>query len=229
MKAIIEEYIDTALPVGSDMLEKKYTLSVSPATIRNEMVLLTKQGFLKKPHTSAGRIPTPMALKYFVKNLLKQDELPVSEEVSVKEQVWDMRHEKDRLIAEATRALASRSNALAFASTEDGTLCHAGAANILDFPEFYDIDLTKTVLALLDRTAFWHSLYQRPIGDDPFYLLLGDEFGDEPYRACGFLYSKFMTADGSGMIGVVGPYRLAYGRLIPMVRYFGDLLTELGR
>lgn len=229
LQAIIEEYIETAFPVGSETLEKKYSLAVSPATIRNEMVALTRQGMLKKPHTSAGRIPTPIALKYYVKHLLKPDELPVSEEVSVKEQVWDTRHKSDLLIAEATRQLASRSSALALTVTDSGNIYHAGAANILDFPEFFDIDLTKTVLALLDRRTFWQDVYARPIGDDPFYLLLGEEFGDEMYRSCSFLYVKFKMAHESGMIGIVGPYRLQYGRLIPMVQYFGDLLTELGR
>ena len=53
LKTIIDEYIETAEPVGSDALDKKYNLGVSPATIRNEMVALTKSGYLRQPHTSA--------------------------------------------------------------------------------------------------------------------------------------------------------------------------------
>ena len=72
LKAIIEEYIETAEAVGSQTLDKKYGLGVSPATIRNEMVRLTANGFLKQPHASAGRVPTPMALKFYIQNLMQQ-------------------------------------------------------------------------------------------------------------------------------------------------------------
>ena len=70
LKAIIEEFIETAEPVASETLDKKYNLGISPATIRNEMVKLTSSGFLKQPHTSAGRSPTPMGLKFFVDKLI---------------------------------------------------------------------------------------------------------------------------------------------------------------
>ena len=93
LKAVIEEFTATAEPVGSVTLEKKYNLGVSPATIRNEMVALTKSGFLKQPHTSAGRTPTLMALKYYVRELLKEEKLSVADEVAVKEKIWDNRFE----------------------------------------------------------------------------------------------------------------------------------------
>ena len=85
LKAIIEEYIETAEPVGSEKMDKKYNLGVSPATIRNEMVKLTKMGYLKQPHTSAGRTPSPLALKYYVSSLMKPEDLSVAEEVRVKQ------------------------------------------------------------------------------------------------------------------------------------------------
>ena len=72
LKSLIDEYIETAVPVGSDALEKKYNLGVSPATIRNEMVALTKLDFLRQPHTSAGRIPTPLAMKFYIDQLMEE-------------------------------------------------------------------------------------------------------------------------------------------------------------
>ena len=229
LKAIIEEYINSAQPVGSETLEKKYQLSVSPATIRNEMVELINLGYLKKPHKSAGRVPTPMALKYYVVQLLEPEPMPVSEEVSVKEKIWNVRHEKQKLIEEAVRTLAISSNALALATTDDGNLFYAGSANILDYPEFFDIDLTKAVLAHLDRSSFWYDLYHQAHGDEPFYLILGEEFPTEIFFPCSFLYTHFKTNTISGAIGIVGPYRLQYRRLVPMITYFGELLNELGQ
>src|SRR6266446_3604937 len=87
LKALIEEYIETAEAVGSETLEKKHNLSASPATIRNEMVRLTELGYLKKPHTSAGRMPTSSGMKFYVKQLMKEKEMSVAEEVAVKERL----------------------------------------------------------------------------------------------------------------------------------------------
>ena len=106
LKAIIEDYIETAEPVGSETLDKKYNLGVSPATIRNEMVKLTHLGYLKQPHTSAGRTPTSGALKLYVDKLMKLKELSVAEEVTVRQKIWDYRTEMDKMLREATKALA---------------------------------------------------------------------------------------------------------------------------
>src|SRR3990172_6099222 len=88
LRAIIEEFISTAKPVGSDTIDKKFNIGVSPATIRNEMVYLTKEGYLQKSHISAGRIPTPLALRLYVNEIMKEKELSVADEVSAKEKIW---------------------------------------------------------------------------------------------------------------------------------------------
>ena len=69
LKAVIEEYIESGEPVGSAVLEKKYELGISPATIRNEMAKLIKNGYFKQPHTSAGRIPTKDAFRFYINQL----------------------------------------------------------------------------------------------------------------------------------------------------------------
>jgi|SRR3989344_3064556 len=63
---LIKEYIDRAEPVSSELLKKRSGLSVSPATIRNELQELTELGYIKQPHTSAGRIPTEKGYKFFI-------------------------------------------------------------------------------------------------------------------------------------------------------------------
>src|SRR5512143_2336358 len=101
LKALIDEYIVTAEPVGSEALDKKYNLGVSPATIRNEMVRLTDMKMLHQPHTSAGRSPTPEAMRYYVEQLMKPKDMSVTDEVAVKEKIWDYRQEVDKLLREA--------------------------------------------------------------------------------------------------------------------------------
>lgn len=225
LKAVIDEYIATAEPVGSETLEKKYNLGVSPATIRNEMVRLTTMKFLSQPHTSAGRSPTPAALKYYVEHIMKTKDLTVADEVAVKEKMWDFRQEVDKLLREATKTLAEKTKTLAVTATKDGDLYYAGAANILDMPEFYDYELTHNLLATLDQFDFWWDILERH--EDPFYVILGEDFIPRgALSQCSFVYSKFQTPHVSGAIGAVGPSRLNYPYVIPVVRYVGGLIGE---
>jgi heat-inducible transcriptional repressor len=227
LKAIIEEYIATAEPVGSETLEKKYNLGVSPATIRNEMVRLTQLGMLRQPHASAGRTPTPVALRYYVDALMKPKNLSVAEEVSVKEKVWDYREERDKFLRETTKTLAQKTKTLAFTATDEGDLYYAGAANILGMPEFFDYDLTFHLLQTLDQADFWWEIVARR--SDPFDVLLGESFGSRNFLSqCGVIYYKFSMSKLEGAIGVVGPSRLNYPYVIPVVRYVGRLIGELG-
>lgn len=228
LKAIVEEYMETAQPVGSENLEKKYELGVSPATIRNEMVKLTEAGYLRQPHTSAGRIPTKQAFKLYVDQLMQEKELSVAEEVAAKEKIWDSRFDFDRLMHEAVKALAQQSRALALAQVEEGEVYHAGYANILELPEFYDIDVTRTVLSILDEAEEVRKLFSRCFGEGPVHLLLGDELGYEFLEPCGMVFTTFDAGPKKrGSLGIIGPNRLDYPRIIPLVRYFGDLVEEL--
>jgi heat-inducible transcriptional repressor len=230
LKAIIEEYIETAEPVGSETLDKKYNLGISPATVRNEMVKLTREGFLKQPHASAGRSPTPLALRFYTHQLMKEKELSVTEEVAAKEAVWAYRQNFDKLLRQATRSLAEKTRAMALATDEEGDLYYAGAANILEMPEFFDIDLTKSLLSLMDRFDFWEELVSRTIeGEEPIHLLLGEELGAKYLEPCGFVYTHYQLPRHHGVVGIVGPYRLNYAYIIPVVRYFGNLIEELGQ
>jgi heat-inducible transcriptional repressor len=224
--AIIEEYINTAESVGSETLEKKYNLGVSPATIRNDMVRLTKIGLLQQPHTSSGRTPTSTALRYYVNHLMKHKDLSVVEEVAVKEKIWDYRQKVDKLLREATRALADKTKTLALTATSDGDLYYSGTANILEMPEFYDFELTHNLLAMLDRYDYWWGILGSH--SDGFDILLGDDTGAQSALSeCGFIYSKFSTSHCSGAICVIGPSRLNYQTIIPTVRYMGSLIIEL--
>ena len=226
LKVIIDEYIETAEPVGSEKLDKKYSLGVSPATIRSEMVRLTENGFLKQPYTSAGRVPTPMALKFYVQNLMKMKELSVADEVVVKQKIWDYRQQMDRLLRESTRVLADKTKTLAFSTTNTGDLYYAGAANILDMPEFFDIDLTRELLHSLDEFDFWWKMLHQDVTGDSLHILIGEELDPHRLGHCGMVYTRLQTPRVEIVIGVVGPSRLNFSSVIPIVRYFGTLLTE---
>lgn len=234
LKCIAEEFIESAEPVGSETLERKYNLGISSATIRNEMSALTQLGFLKKGHLSAGRSPTSMGLKYYVRNLLVPKNLSVTEEVGVKEKVWDYRNEFEKLIKESTRELANRSRSLAIATTDQGSLFYYGASNLLEEPEFFNIDVTKTVLSLVDNVNYWFDMISKAGSLDPgsnevVHLLIGEDLGMEHLEPCGFIYQHYQAGPHRGIVGVVGPARLHYQTVIPMVDYVAQLLSTITR
>lgn len=226
LKNIVREYIDTAEAVGSETLEKKYDLGVSPATIRNEMADMVKMGYLAKPHSSSGRIPTSKALKLYVNELMKERTMSVADEVEAKEKVWDLRTAESRFYRQLTRSLSQKTGTLAVATTEEGDLYFSGYSNILEMPEFYDIDITKNLLSLLDDVSHFDMILKRMESESA--VLFGEEFGQESLRPYGFVFSKFTTrSDHHGSIGVVGPARLRYELIVPCVRYYGHLVSEL--
>ena len=94
LKAIILEYTETGEPVGSLILEKKYKLGYSPATIRNEMVELARKGDLMKTHFSSGRVPSARGFRFYIGNLMKEKELSTVDEVAYKNSIWDDRSER---------------------------------------------------------------------------------------------------------------------------------------
>ena len=228
LRNLIEEYIESAEPVGSETLEKKHNLSASPATIRNEMVKLTELGYIKKSHVSAGRVPTSSGLKFYVKQLMREKEPSIAEEVALKEKVWDIRGKEQRFLKQLTKSLADKTRALALATTQEGDIYCSGYANILEMPEFFDIDVTKNLLTTIDEFDYFDKLFSNITGDEDVHVLLGEDLGPKLQGPYGFVFIRYETPMHlSGEIGVLGPARLNYTHIIPTVRYFGNLIEEV--
>src|SRR3989338_1439800 len=120
LKAVVEEYIKTAKPVGSENLVEKYNLQISPATVRNEMAKLIEMGYLKQPHTSAGRTPTSPGLRTYLNKLMEEVAIPVLQEVAIKQRLWQERFEFEKMLRKAALALAEMTGYLSVVSTTDG-------------------------------------------------------------------------------------------------------------
>lgn len=230
IKAIVNEFTETANPVGSVTLEKKYKLGVSPATLRNEMAVLEEKGFLRQPHTSAGRVPTSTAIKFYVSELMKEQDLSVAEEVAVREKVWDHRFDTDALLHQATRILAERSKFLSVASTSEGKTYHSGYANLLTTPEFYNIDITREVLKLLDQEDGLKQIFSRAASNQPIHLLIGShELGYDLLEPVSCVFADLHIGDTKGSLGIIGPHRQQYERNIPLVRFIANLVNQIAQ
>lgn len=231
LKAIIKEYTENGEPVGSEILERKYKLGVSPATIRNEMVVLAQKGYLVKAHFSSGRVPSAKAFRFYIKHLMKEKEISTVDEVAYKNSIWDERDEEHRLLSHATRVLAQRTGLLSIITTSNGDIYYSGVANLLDKNEFSDIGVSKQVFGLLDQVAFWENvLKQFYVTEEDIMCMLGEEdFRSSSFESCASVFGEFEGQNVKGIIGVVGPKRMYYEVVIPQVRYFSHLLGEIIR
>ena len=90
LQLVIREYVDSAVPVGSETLVRKHGLRVSPATIRHEMVSLEDEGYLLQPHTSAGRVPSDKGYRCYVESLMEEEELPNEIQRTIRHQFYQV-------------------------------------------------------------------------------------------------------------------------------------------
>src|SRR5215467_7679362 len=109
---VVRAYTDTAQPVGSQHLVQRYHLDLSSATVRNEMVALTEMGYLRQPHTSAGRVPTEEGYRYFVSQMMYNTDLPEAVKHTISHQFHQSRAELDQWMTLAASILAHQSQGI---------------------------------------------------------------------------------------------------------------------
>ncbi|MBI2640978.1 hypothetical protein HYW87_00045 [Candidatus Roizmanbacteria bacterium] len=229
LRAIIQEYTETGEPVGSEILEKKYKLGISPATVRNEMVELAKKGYLKKTHFSSGRVPSAKGFRLYIKHLMKTKELSTTDEVAYKNSVWDERNESHRLLQHATKTLAEKTGLLSLSATNLGDVYYSGVGNLLSKREFLDLDLSKNLFELLDEVAYWERILDRfyKLNEEIMYLLGEEDFRDPVFESCASIFGEFAGQKMKGIIGVVGPKRMYYEDLSPQIKYISRLIEDI--
>ncbi|MER7002544.1 heat-inducible transcriptional repressor HrcA [Dactylosporangium sp. NPDC000555] len=112
LRAIVEDYVATQEPVGSKALVERHNLRVSPATVRNDMAVLEEEGYIRQPHTSAGRVPTDAGYRLFVDKLSRVKPLSQAERRAIERfligavDLDDVVHRTVRLLAQLTRQVA---------------------------------------------------------------------------------------------------------------------------
>ncbi len=231
LTAIIKEHTETGEPVGSEIIEKKYKLGVSPATIRNEMVVLAHKGYLQKTHFSSGRVPSAKGYRFYINNVMKEKPLSTVDEVAYKHSIWDERNKEYRMLSQATRVLAEKTGLLSLVTTNSGELYYAGVCNLLDQEEFSNMDISKTLFNRLDQVAFWEEILKQVyMSDRDLLIILGqDDFRDPMFDCCASIFGEFESPALKGIIGVIGPKHIHYEDVVPQIRFFSQLIEEIMR
>ena len=320
--AVIREYIDSAEPVGSRVLAKRHFPHLSPATIRNAMADLEDLGYLAQPHTSAGRVPTDKAYRYYVESFppasapapatvaattlptrrrsgidgfmertsshlsdasrltglllappLKQtmiarvDLMPLPDDralavvatdagwITVREITLDgrvtseevraigrelTRRFRDRSVQEIVEmetapadpldALHTRARAVTeqiLAMLRGRTLYVSGAINMLDHPEFWDLETTRELLRTFEQKEKLAELLTALAAESGVRVTIGDENPVTAMRECTLVTSTYMYRNQVlGILGVVGPRRLPYPEVISIVSETAQHVTE---
>jgi heat-inducible transcriptional repressor len=320
--AVIREYIDSTEPVGSRVLTKRYFPSLSPATIRNVMSDLEELGYLAQPHTSAGRVPTDKAYRFYVESFppavpsgtrpetmparrsgidgfmerasahlssatrltglllappLKQtriariDLIPLEGDRALAVVVTDLgwltvravtveprlrdtevreigreltRRFRDHSVTEIIDA-ASRRDPLdplqqraggvldqVYALLGGRTLYVSGAMNILDHPEFGDLESTRALLRMFEQKERLADLLASMADEQGVRVTIGEENPVAEMRDCTVITAAYMYRDQVlGILGVVGPRRMPYPDIMSVVdetaRHVTDALSRV--
>jgi len=323
LRTVIEEYVKSAAPVGSQLIADKYSLSLSPATIRHVMAELEELGYLYHPHTSAGRVPSDKGYRYFVEYLMGDPVLPWVEQLTIRHQFFQVQMDVEQWMHLAASIMAQLTHAAGLVTApkasktklkrvelipvqdqlvliililQEGTVKRQlvsfpesvdddilrrlaglingkfegltaaqmerrlaklegaermlgeylvkmmrvwekqaleeiyfdGFLNILEFPEFSQSRMISRIFEFLRGGTFMTSLLPRITADQSVKILIGSENMSEDLRSCSMVLVPYgIPGEATGLLGVIGPTRMAYSRTIPTVKYVGSLMTEL--
>lgn len=226
LAAIIEQYAEIASPVGSVMLAKLF--GVSSATIRSEMARLEEMGLIAQPHTSAGRVPTDKGYRCYVNSLTdaQTGELPG---VDRSARAIDVRagmhgNRADRTIRSAVDSLVELTHNLGIATIGD-ELYMSGIGNLFSQPEFMSGTHAQSVARLLDNLEPW---LREAAPNEPLNVYIGSENPIGKTSGASLIISRFRSPySDCSYIGVLGPTRQSYGKVMRLVRHAGAMLEEV--
>jgi transcriptional regulator of heat shock response len=241
LEKIITEYIESARPVSSQLLEKKYDFGISPASIRIEMRKLTKEGYLLQPHTSAGRVPTDSGYRFFVDELLDSE----SDGSDIKE--WfekELKKERDTIgfFQNLTNHLAEVANTLVLTYIKkERVLFKEGWEEVLREPEFEEkecllnfTELLEKLEKMLVKTDFFYRVVlssQRAAKGDlkissKIKIYIGKENPLKEAENFSMIVSRCPMFGQDGFVSLLGPKRMDYDKNIRLLNSLRQILVE---
>lgn len=225
--AIVKEYIDFAMPVGSALLAEKYSFDVSPATLRSEMMNLEDEGYLYQPYTSAGRVPTDAGFRFFVDKLMEQRELSLREQKALQTEVFKLKAQNKMLARTAAKLIASLSDSMVVSGlVESEDVYKSGVQKLVSKPEFGNLDSVSKlaeILDYLDENAF--ELLDEVGSGSGAKIFIGKENPICSADECSMIVSKYNFENGEeGLLAIIGPKRMRYSHNLSIIEYFKKLL-----
>jgi heat-inducible transcriptional repressor len=226
LAAIIEQYAEVAAPVGSVTLAKLF--GVSSATIRSEMARLEEMKLIMQPHTSSGRVPTDQGYRLYVNQITEttSNELPQLDRSAraIEARVNTHGDSATRAIRSAVDSLVDLTQNLGLATIGDQLYIN-GIANLFSQPEFIRGDHVQAVARLLDNLEPW---LREAAPNEPLNVYIGAENPIGKTSGASLIISRFRSPySDRSYIGVLGPTRQSYSKVMRLVRHAGAMLEEV--
>ena len=230
LKVLIKEYTRTGEPVASEILNAKYRIGVSSATIRNDFVVLTEEGYLYKPYISSGRIPTDKAWKFFIDTLLEENDFLEQWEKKIKNQLlktkFRLEDHKDSVkeIKKLLDVISKESHSFCFCYLlQEDEMIKQGFKYI--FTEMIEEELLtcrffQQIAESLERLD--EKLKNMKIDENPL-VLIGKE---NPFvESDQFSSLLSIVSEPKAILGILGPKRMPYKKNIAILRAISNLTS----
>lgn len=225
LMALIQEYIRTAEPVGSELLVERYRLPYSPATVRGELADLEDTGYLMHPYTSAGRMPTSRGYRFYVDSHAVVHSLSHNERSLLQEHLLQGNGRDHRLARRTAKLLALLTGSLAVAGlAETEEIQEAGLSELLEAPEFSAADVIREVARVVDAVdVHLDELLRIPAHETRVFI--GEE---NPYaeaaRVSMLLTTCVLPSGDQGVLVVIGPTRMPYDRNLALLKRVSEFV-----
>ncbi len=211
LKLVIEQYIETAGPVGSHIVVEQGKLQISGATVRNELRDLEEMGYLTHPHTSAGRIPTEKGYRYYVEKMMT----PVPLKKKVQDDYQKIAHEslgEEEKLKRAAKFLAEVSGNTILVAFSPNSFYYTGIRNLFSQPEFQEVSQTISISEIFDQCEERIDDLFDAIDEGDVRVLIGKE---NPF---GSLCSIVGVRVGeTNVVMLLGPLRMRYAENISLL------------
>ncbi|OGH60030.1 MAG: hypothetical protein A2725_00055 [Candidatus Magasanikbacteria bacterium RIFCSPHIGHO2_01_FULL_33_34] len=216
LQLIVENYLQTAEPVGSKFLIESAGLDVSGATVRNEMRDLEEQGYLTHPHTSAGRIPTEKGYIHYIENIMKIDDL----KSNTKKEIDEIAKSGENVLKEIAKYTAEYLDYSVMVALNHNSIYYTGISNLFSQAEFRNYAHTVSVSTIFDECEErMESLYD--VVDDEIKVLVGR---NNPLgNACGTVATKI---GGTSLFAILGPMRMDYAKSVSILNHIKTIIKN---
>ena len=211
--AVIQNHIETGIPVSSAMIASKYPQAISSATIRAELAWLEENGYLHQPHTSAGRVPTDKGYRLYVNELHHAYQLTPTEQQHIqygfsrRTSVQDILQETVKLLAGVLECISM----ITAPKTID--VYFSGTAQLIDHPEFDSVTKIKKILEILEDKKLLLNCVENELTRQPVVIKIGDEIDHPQLSDCSIIAVKYyIQHEPAGIVSCITSKRINYDK-----------------
>lgn len=223
LRHIVDEYVKTAEPVSSQQICDRYKLNCSSATVRNDMSVLEEAGLIMQPHTSAGRVPTETAYRYYITHFLTpQKPKTINIKITLSAQPQLPTYEDN--MKQLGEALARASGEVVMVATDRPWSATIGISNLLRKPEFRS---EESILRLAESLEQFDEALKNLLAaaHDDVQVVLGEEnpFGS---NLASVVVRHRLPNGTHGVMGIVGPMRMDYEKNIALLNKAKEMIER---